>query len=172
MIEKSIAMELVLKAFTSGYAHRLVEPMEDRLFFTPEAMGTLGNTIGFISGMWLAGQHEAANKYADDFLKWLDYLCPLHIVDLYQPDSYGSRNRKVPGRVCQIHSDGTTMGFSLAWYLLLKDQQQQEPSHQIRPFGIWDAKYIYQMNGGLLFHGSNQENYAVTMGNTLWQIHT
>lgn len=169
MIEKSIAMELVLKAFSSGYAHRLVEPMKDRLFFSPEATGTLGNIIGFISGMWLAGQHEAANKYADDFMKWLDYLCPLHKAAF----NIGSRDVAVPGRVCQLHSDGTVMGFSLAWYILLQDQQQLEPSHKIRPFGIWDAKYIYQMNGGLLFHGSNQENYAVNLGNnSLWGIHT
>lgn len=155
----------IIAAFQSGYPNRIIEKYKDRIFLTPEAAGVMGNIVGFIAGL-AAVNPEVAGKYADDFLKWLDYLCPLNLA----PFSVGGRNIQIPARVARLGVDGTCMSFNVCWYLLLADQQQQ--SSGFVEFGLWDAKYAFQMNGGLIFHGAG-ETYSVDLSGTrMWGLHT
>ena len=164
----SPALQSILAAFKSGYPDRIIEKYKDRIFPSPKALGVLGNITGFIAGLAMV-DHDKAATYADDFLKWLDYLCPLHTA----PFSIGSRNISVPARVATLDVDGSCMSFRVAWWVLLSDQQQQgDNDGRIKKSGLWDARYHYQMNGGLLFHGAG-EVYAVELSGTrMWGLHT
>lgn len=176
-IEMTPALKNIFSAFCN-YPYVLLEKMglKDRIFLTENSQSVMGTIIGFISALWLTNQKELANTYADEFARCLEYACPKHEVDFPIPCHMGSRTIKMPSRVCEMHSDGSMMGFSLSWFVLAEEQQQQKDritGREFRKFGLWEAKYAYQMNGGLLFHGSNQENFAVTIGKpSLWSIHT
>ena len=155
----------ILDAFNSGYPDRMVEKYKDRIFLSDGALGVMCNIAGFISGLAMVDIEKAA-KYAEDFIKWMDYLCPFHCAAF----NIGSRDVTVPARVARLDVDGTCMSFRISWWILLEDQQQQ--GERIEKFGLWDAKYQYQMNGGLIFHGAG-ETYSVKLSGTrMWGIHT
>lgn len=158
-------LQTILAAFNSGYPDRVIEKYKDRIFLSDGALGVMGNIAGFISGLAMVDIEKAAT-YAEDFIKWMDYLCPFHSAAF----NIGSRDVSVPARVARLDVDGTCMSFRISWWVLLEDQQQQ--GERIQKFGLWDAKYRYQMNGGLIFHGAG-ETYSVELSGTrMWGIHT
>lgn len=169
-ISPSPSLEIILRAL--NYPHTLEERFKDRLFFTPQGMAVLGSCIGFIAALWMSGQKEKANIFADDFVRWLEYVCPLNPAAF----NIGTRNVQIPGRVCELHCDGCALSFSLKWFVLMEDQSANSAYSglKVHTFGIWGAKYAYQMNGGLIFHGTNQETFSTVLSSrpTLWSIHT
>jgi hypothetical protein len=136
-----------------------------------EARGTLGVCIGFLIGLSLTGEIEKANEYADTLIASLTH-CNL------SQDMLGHKTD-----MCDLDRDGTAMGFSFVKYRLVdsldlsvtewKDRRLFVNGKEVNVYNKRGKDYIFNYNGGLLFHGLNNQIFAVSLTPTIgWQIHT
>ena len=122
---------------------------------SPEAKGTLGVCIGFLVGLSVSGEVTLANEYAESFIKCLSHLNK-HEINENRTFSHFSR----------LYSDGTEMGFSFGKFVYSPDA--------ITDFILVDEKkYTMMYNGGMIFHGLNNQTFSVSLTATNgWQLHT
>ena len=141
--------------------------------FGDGAQARLGQIFGFIHGVAQADRN-LATSLAGDILKQLDWLA-----------NYGGNiegHEHLPRYILDLRDDGTWGGFSLAWYVVTDIKNLSDvQTNRIHPFtNEYHPQYrwVFAMNGGLLFHGWEGSGtgtpYAVRIGSSggPWSIHT
>ena len=160
-----------IERFFKGYVSP--EYSIKRLQFISGGLARFGSIVGFIMGVKLAGSEEKAEQLAEQFLNRIDYLAN------YGGDTeveYLGETIKVPAYVVRIADDGLPHSFSLAWYGKPRAVQYNTPAedHTIDVGSFPIIRYSYAFNGGLIYHGFNNETYSVRVGDDSnpWGIHT
>ena len=127
---------------------------------TESAMMKMGTCLGFLSV-------KEDDRLIDNFFNNLDYLNRTEFTEI----PYGIGTRKVPNKITKLSDDGTLFGFGFIHMGLVIEPDLS--GQQTEVIGYWGDKYAYRSNGGLLFHGLNNQTFAVTLDNsTGWQTHS
>ena len=120
------AMEVV-QGFCFGYTAPSGKAM--RLVFTPQGQARLGQIMGWIWGLYVAGQQELAAKLAIDLLGWFDYLAEYGgQVEIARE---GKHSLFYPKWKVSLADDGTFGGFGLAWFRAIPNKKLHEVAEAI-----------------------------------------
>jgi len=142
--------------------------------FDSGACARLGSVIGFIMGIKLSGNQEKAESLATYFLRDLDHL------NNYGPKTeveYCDSTLTVPYYHVALGDDGMANSFRIAWYANPRAvHYNTEPESNTLDVGSFPIlRYRYSFNGGLIYHGFNNETFCVRMSDddsNPWGIHT
>jgi hypothetical protein len=163
------AIDLVERQF----CNHLHAPFELRnIKFTDSGAARYAAVIGFIMGIKLGGQAERAEALAEHFLSIMNRLNNYGQEVLYL-DSM-ERERKAPRYVVQMSDDGCPNSFSVYWYTYEGIHDGKEVNQTIMFRHAENLRYRFSFNGGLIFHGFNNETFCTRLGNDSnpWGIHT
>lgn len=139
-----------------GYTEAKFRDRFKGIILTESAMMKMGTVFGF-----LATHEELIQNFFDN----LELLNQHELVEV----DVGYKV-KTPNKITELADDGTLFGFAFLYHYLIDGEPKDE---RYRKLGLWNLKYKFSMNGGLLFHGLNNQNFAVTLNNKVgWQIHT
>ena len=162
-----------IEKFFRGYISPEYSTSNKRLQFNEGGYARFGSVIGFIMGLKLSGNSERAEELAGYFLNRIDYLSQ------YGGDTeieYLGETLKVPSYVVKMGDDGMANSFSLLWYghpEVVEYNAPEEPRTLL--VGSWPKlRYRFCFNGGLIYHGFNNETFTVRVGDNPnpWGIHT
>lgn len=129
----------------------------------------IGCCIGFIYGLKLAGKQEEFEYYANNFISVFNhpYINPKEVTDSDRTYHYKEELMPTAKNVCVLHDDGTALSFGFCVYSYTTSDEGHVIKH-----GLWNDLYKFAFNGGIIFHGIQQQ-FSVTLDNKPgWQIHT
>ena len=138
-----------------GYTEGKFRDRFKGIILTETAMMKMGTVFGF-----LATHDELIQNFFDQ----LEFLDRHEFITINE-----EIRRKAQSKLTELSDDGTLFGFSFLFHYYCPDPEGK----RTRQLGLWDDHYVFGMNGGLLFHGFGNQNFAVTLDNNVgWQIHT
>ena len=168
---QTTSLDLIEQSFTGH-----INPCHSfrRIQFDEGALARMGSIYGYIMGVKLSGHVERAEELAKHFLLIMDHL------NGYGGDSeveYNGESLKVPRYVVKMGDDGMAHSFSLLWYCSPEVVQYDAPEEpRTLLVGSWPKlRYHFSFNGGLIYHGFNNETFTVRIGgndSNPWEIHT
>jgi hypothetical protein len=129
----------------------------------------MGCCIGFIYGLKLAGNLLDYEHYVDNFIRVFNhpYINPTETTDSDRTYPTKEGLMPTPASVCVLSDDGSALSFAFGLYTYTKQKGERTIEH-----GLWKDRYQFCMNGGIIFHGL-QEQFSITFNNNPgWQIHT
>ena len=145
-----------------------------RIRFEGGAEARYGSIVGFIMGMKLAGKVDEAAQMAKHFK---DTFKRLNEYGGETEVQYDHATVKVPMYRISLIDDGCAHSFCIVWYsnpeVVPYGTTKEEPKTLLH--GVFPTlRYRFSFNGGLIFHGFNNETYSVRIGNDSnpWSIHT
>lgn len=156
----------------SSYSHGEFAGLFPNTILDLRASMKMGCCIGFIYGLKLAGKQEEFEYYANNFINVFNhpYINPKEVTDSDRTYHYKEELMPTAKNVCVLHDDGTALSFGFGIYSYI--QNVGENVGNVIRHGIWNDNYIFRMNGGIIFHGIQQQ-FSVTLDNKPgWQIHT
>jgi hypothetical protein len=153
----------------SSYSHGAFADLFPNTILDLRASMKMGCCIGFIYGLKLAGKQEEFEYYANNFINVFNhpYINPKEMTD--SDRGYPTREglMPTPASVCSLYDDGTALSFGFCVYSYTTSDEGHVIKH-----GLWNDYYKYSFNGGIIFHGIQQQ-FSVTLDNKPgWQIHT
>lgn len=142
-----------------GYTEGKFRDRFKGIILTETAMMKMGVVFGFLAC------HEELIQNFFDKLEWMNRY---ELVEI-QPDAINHCiKHKAPNKITELSDDGTLFGFSF-----VEMHITESTSERCRSLGIWNDRYRFGMNGGLLFHGMGNQPFAATLDNNIgWSIHT
>jgi hypothetical protein len=156
----------------AGYSHCAFKDLFPNTILDERASFKMGCCIGFLYGLKLSGKTEEFEHYANNFISVFDhpYINPKEMTDSDRGYPTKEGLMPTPAMVCTLHDDGSALSFAFCIYGYNKDQSFKD--QQTIEHGWWRDRYNFRMNGGIIFHGIQQQ-FSVTLDNKPgWQIHT
>jgi hypothetical protein len=170
LTENQEALEEVEREFC---LHLSPEFKYENIKFNEGGLARYGSIVGFIMGMKLAGKVEEAAELAKHFKSIFKYL------STYGGETevvYDGIARKHPACIIQLGDDGCANSFNVLWYTAPEVVSYgSKPEHGSIIVGNFPTlRYKFSFNGGLIFHGFNNETWSVRLGDDSnpWSIHT
>lgn len=126
------------------------------LIFEESGLTKLGNSLGIISGMYLAGDVKRAEVLASEFIKTLRYLGDQNNTEI---EGVCGHKFNGPATLIKLVDDGTAFGFAVRWYKYINKETFESLGDDWKNkcmdhgHGLHKCKYIFFMNGGFIFHG-------------------
>ena len=139
-------------------------------------LARMQSCIGFLMGIYTQSPELAERMATSLFNAFYTGCNPTYQT---MPFVYGNGqegNEQVHTHKLGVHDDGTFLGFSVMNYYLKANQDHVEERDVIlsgtsSEYGR-KYRYIYNSNGGILFHGF-ADVYAITLNKGIgWQMHT
>lgn len=128
------------------------------IVLTESAMMKMGTVFGF-----LATHDELIQNFFDQLERLNKH------EEIKTEDKIFSMSHRTPNKITELNDDGTLFGFSFLFHYYCP----QPEGKRTQQFGVWKDRYVFGMNGGLLFRGFGNQNFSVTLDNNIgWQIHT
>lgn len=187
VLKPSTDLEFIMKV-ALGYVQLLEmtygfirEEGKQALHFTELGKMKCLAVFGYITALWEAGHHHAAETLTKEFMQQLGYLGAYGGTRDHplQPLRQETEPRKMPIPVyyVELGDDGTRHGFTVLWYkyigsTLPADYRERSQSYRVAKFGSDQFFHRFAMNGGLIYHGPGGDAFTVNLGTQLWGIHT
>jgi hypothetical protein len=139
-------------------------------------LARMQSCIGFLMGIYTQSP-ELAERFATKLFNAFYTGCnPTYQTMPFVYSNGQEGSEQVHTRKLIVHDDGTFLGFSVMNYYLKANQDHHDDgdvmlSGTSSEYGR-KYRYIYDGNGGILFHGF-AEVYAITLDKGIgWQMHT
>lgn len=153
--------ERIVEGVTGYVSEFIRNTWPDLRFRNPR--GRLESCLGFVAGIYLAGNKDLAEQLADSLFR------SLQMAEGSERIKSQKTGVSHPKQIVSIGDDGYFMSMLFCLYYLNESGEYDFPWHD----GMdTTEKYSRAYNGGIIFHGCG-ENFTVTPNNSIgWSVHT
>lgn len=139
-------------------------------------LARMQSCIGFLMGVYINDKSMAERLATSLFNAFYTGCNPVYRTMNFNYGNGQQGTEEIHKHKLVVHDDGTFLGFGILNYYLKADQNNAEERDVIlsgtsSEYGR-KYRYIYNSNGGILFHGF-ADVYAITLDKGIgWQMHT